>query len=407
MNIFKLINTFLRGSTLLSRVMLFLIMAKYLEPNQVGLFGLVLASIYLSVYAVGLEFYIYSTRELLRYSKSNWGHFLKSQCLLHIILYLLTFPLLLTLFIFNFLPWNLIASFFLILFLEHITTELVRLLIALNKQIKSSIILFFKSGFWCIVISILIIFFSEFRTLEYVLLSWIFSLIIALVGAFVFLYQIKIGGWYKRFKYQWIVKGLKIAIPLLISTLVIRAIFTIDRYWIEILLGPEILGVYVLFIGFATSIMSFMDAGVFSFSYPNLVKSYNLKNVKDFNNEAKLLKKNTIILSFFSAIVALLIIKPILLFINKPIYFENIYIFYWLLTIMIIHILSMVPHYILYAKRYDKVIIKSHLFAFIIFLISSWFFLDFYPNYSVLIGLVLSFSFILIYKVLSVIKNNL
>ena len=71
MNISKLINIFLRGSTLLSRVILFLFIAKYLEPNQVGLFGLVLASIYLSVYAVGLEFYVYSTRELLRYNKSN------------------------------------------------------------------------------------------------------------------------------------------------------------------------------------------------------------------------------------------------------------------------------------------------------------------------------------------------
>ena len=89
MNISKLINIFLRGSTLLSRVILFLFIAKYLEPNQVGLFGLVLASIYLSVYAVGLEFYVYSTRELLRYNKSNWGHFLKSQCVLHVILYLL------------------------------------------------------------------------------------------------------------------------------------------------------------------------------------------------------------------------------------------------------------------------------------------------------------------------------
>ena len=210
MNISKFINIFLRGSTLLSRVILFLFMAKYLEPNQVGLFGLVLASIYLSVYAVGLEFYVYSTRELLRYNKSNpvavgagtSGHFLKSQCVLHIILYFLTFPLLLTLFIFKFLPWNFVVLFFLILFLEHITTELVRLLITLNKQISSSIVLFFKSGFWCIVISILIIFVKEFRTLEYILLSWIFSLVTALFVALVFLYKIKIGGWYKRFKYQ-------------------------------------------------------------------------------------------------------------------------------------------------------------------------------------------------------------
>ena len=400
MEIIKFINISLRGLTLLSRVFLFLFLAKYFEVEQVGLIGLIMASISLSVYAVGFDFYTFTTRELLRYNYSKWGTFLKSQCMLHIVLYFLMFPLLSILFIFKILPWSIFFLFFLILFLDHITVELSRLLITSNNQISSSIVIFFRSGFWCIVVSLLMIFLEEFREIEYILLSWVCSLVFSLVVGLIFLSKINIGGWSKSFNYKWIIKGLKIAIPLLISTLIIRTIFTIDRYWIEFLLGSEILGVYVLFIGFATSIITFMDAGVFSFSYPALVRSHNLKNKKKFNKEAQKLKKNTIILSLIAILVALIVIKPILNFVDKSIYNENIFIFYWLLVTILIYNLSMIPHYLLYAQRHDKTIVNSHFTALIIFVLSTFFISKVNPNFAVIFGLISSFSFILTYKIL-------
>ena len=105
MEIIKFINLSLRGLTLLSRVFLFLFLAKYFEVEQVGLIGLIMASISLSVYAVGFDFYTFTTRELLRYNHSKWGTFLKSQCMLHIVLYFLIFPLLSILFIFKILKY--------------------------------------------------------------------------------------------------------------------------------------------------------------------------------------------------------------------------------------------------------------------------------------------------------------
>jgi O-antigen/teichoic acid export membrane protein len=402
----KIINIFLRSLTLLSKVFLIFFLAKYFEPNQLGLFGLIMATIGFSVYAVGLDFYTYTTRELLKYNKKKWGHFLKSQCLLHFLLYLITFPLILTLFIFKIMPWNLVVLFFLILFFEHVTLELSRLLITLNNQINSSVVIFFRSGFWCVGISLLMFFFEKLRTIEYILLSWIFSLIIALIISLFFLNKINIGGWDKSLNYKWIKKGLNIAIPFLISTLIIRAIFTLDRYWIEFHLGSDILGVYVLFIGFVSSILTFMDAGVFSFSYPVLVKSFNLKNKKIFSKESQLLKKNTIIFSFLSLIIALIFIKPILQIIDRPIYLENIFIFYCLLLVIIIYILSMIPHYLLYAQRYDRIIINSHIITFIIFVSTTWFFSKIYIDYSVLLGLGISFTFLLIYKTFKVYSKN-
>ena len=219
MNLSQNINILLRGLTLLGKVFLFLFLAKYFEPNQVGLLGLIMVSIGFSIYVIGIEFYTYSTRELLKFPAIEWGCYLKSQLFLHIILYFFSFPILINLFIFKLLPWRFVIAFFLILFLEHITIELSRLLIAFNNQIKSSIVIFFKSGFWCIISLFIIIFFEKFRTIDHILLCWILSLLISLFFGLFFLYKKNIGNWKKKLKLKWILKGIKIAIPLFIITL--------------------------------------------------------------------------------------------------------------------------------------------------------------------------------------------
>jgi len=399
MNPHKFFNIFLRVCTLLGKLFFFLIIAKYYDPSKIGILGLIMATVVFSIYFVGLEFFTFSTRELLKIKVIKWGYYLKSQFLLHIILYFLSFPILISLFIFQLLPWEYVIFFFLILFFENIILELSRILITLNQQIQSSIITFFRSGLWCIVGSIVIIIFDELITLKVLLSIWFLCLLISLSMAFYFLLNKNIKNWRKDVDFNWILRGVKVAIPLLIASLVIRFIFTIDRYWIEYLTNTEILGVYVLFIGFVTSIMTVMDAGVFSFSYPNLIRFYNTNNTKKFNRESSHLKKNTIVVSLICIIGALIIIKPILLFIDKQIYYENISIFYSLLILMLIYVLSMIPHYLLYAQRHDKKIIHCHLIALLIFVVSTFIISKYNPYYAVIGGLNLSFLFILIYKI--------
>ena len=52
-------------------------------------------------------------------------------------------------------------------------------------------------------------------------------------------------------------KWVKICIPLLISTLILRAITTVDRLWLEQLEGLKVIAAYSLFIGLTNAIISF------------------------------------------------------------------------------------------------------------------------------------------------------
>ena len=90
--------------------------------------------------------------------------------------------------------------------------------------------------------------------------------------------------------------------------------------------------------------------------------------------------------------------------IGNPIYSENQNIFWFLLASTIAYIVSMIPHYALYAKGINKHIVISHVLGFIVFLISVSAISYFETMSAVPIALIFSFLFILIYKLFFLIK---
>ncbi|MDC4293270.1 hypothetical protein NQ625_14950, partial [Acinetobacter baumannii] len=90
-----LINLSIKALTLLGKFILIFYIAKYLPPQEVGIYGLLVVLVSYSLYAVGFDFYTFSTRELLHKEKEKWGGFLKTQGYLILFAYLLFLPLIL------------------------------------------------------------------------------------------------------------------------------------------------------------------------------------------------------------------------------------------------------------------------------------------------------------------------
>lgn len=53
----RLLNLVLRGTTLVSKFALLFVLAKFLEPLEVGLYGLFSATIFYCLMALGFDFY--------------------------------------------------------------------------------------------------------------------------------------------------------------------------------------------------------------------------------------------------------------------------------------------------------------------------------------------------------------
>lgn len=104
----KIANLGLRGSTLIAKFMLLFVLAYYLEPIDVALYGLISVTIFYGLYFLGFDFYTYSTREILGSSHQHWARLLRDQAVFFGLTYCIVLPFFLLLFLLDYClgPWR-------------------------------------------------------------------------------------------------------------------------------------------------------------------------------------------------------------------------------------------------------------------------------------------------------------
>lgn len=381
-----------------SRFIFIFFLAKYLSPADLGVYGLVAASVLYALFFVGIDFYTFTTRELPKYEKAKWGGLLKNQALLSILLYVALLPFLAMIFVFNFIPWNLAVWFFPLILLEYFCQEFTRFFVAASEQIAASLVMFLRQGLWVLVLVPLMMNIGEYRNLDSLFFLWTISCIVAIAFASLKLHRMKLGGWYAGIDRKWIRAGIRVAFPLLVSTIFLRAIFTVDRYWVQKLGGLEVLGAYVLFMALANSFLVALDAMVMSYAYPKLISGYAQSNPKFFKSQIKEMLYFSLLISAGFVLGSFLLLPAALIWIGEDVYLDNIQLFYWLMGAIILSGLSLIPHFALYAQRKDKFIIRSNIMAFCVFCFSTFIVSRYYPTEAVPVGFLLSQFFVLFYK---------
>lgn len=395
----RLLNIGLHGATLGTRFLFIFFLAKYLDPASIGYYGLFTATVGYSLYFVGLDFYTYVTREILKTPNDQRGSLLKGQAALSGVLYFLFTPIAFALLLqYSGWPEYLFLWFLPILLLEHFNQEMSRLLIALSEQITASMILFIRQGSWALAIVALMAWVPSSRQLQAVMALWAAAGVAAALLAIWKIRKLRMGGWRSALDWNWIKKGIAVSTAFLSATLALRGVQTFDRYWLEALGGIEIVGVYVLFFGVASTLLTFLDAGVFAFTYPALIKHHQAQENGIARSKVNQMLGFTVLLSTGFSVVSWLLLPYLLLWIENSVYLNSINIYPWLLAAMIINAIGMVPHYALYARGYDKPIIKSHIAALVAFLLVTWLLSERLSVLAVPIGLNFSFAVILAWK---------
>ncbi|MBS7691513.1 hypothetical protein I0E98_18065 [Pseudomonas lalucatii] len=205
----KIINISLRGGTLVSKFLLIFFLARFLEPAEVGLYGLLMASVGYAIYWVGFDFYTFSSREIIGAERKLWGSMLKDQAVFFLFMYVLLLPLLMLVFIKGLMPWYLAPWFFLLLILEHLGQELNRLLVAISEPLLASFVLFLRSGAWVCVVLPLMWLDPELRKLEAVLAAWSVGVGVACCLGFIRVVHLRLEGWLTAIDWHWVWKGVK------------------------------------------------------------------------------------------------------------------------------------------------------------------------------------------------------
>ncbi|MCK5354868.1 MAG: hypothetical protein KAJ63_07085 [Methyloprofundus sp.] len=389
--IYRLFNLFLRGGGMIGKFLLIFFLARILQPEELGLFGLLTATANYSLYFLGLDFYTYSNRAMLHVKQESWPGMLRDQTALFICSYIVVFPLLSLLFVFELLPEIYLYVFYILVTVEHLSQELNRLLIIMGKPLAAGICVFIRSGAWCY--ALVAAYFGGFILVDLSIVLWLWvaaDCLVILAGVWL-LRKLLWGDFFiSSIDWSWIYQGLKVAALFFVGTIAIRGIFTLDRYFVEVISGSKILGVYTLYMGICFSLIGFIDAAVFSFRYPKLVSLYSSNQRGKFKASCRSFARQTLLAVTVLTVIIGLLITPILELLGKPIYLEHLPVFFVLLAASALFTISHIPQIILYAMKRDYSIVNANIDGFFIFILFSMILAPMYKVYGIAGALLLA-----------------
>lgn len=355
-----------------SRFLLIFVLAILLEPAELGLFGLMLATVSFSILVIGADYYIYSQRELLARPPEQWSFVIQHQIKAQVILYGVLLPLQLLIFLFGFLDWQYAAWYFVLLITEHIAQEINRLLVAMHKQLIASWVLFIRWGSWVFVIVPVMYFSPEMRNLQALYMAWLVGGLFAILVGITAIHKV-LPNWQKSATdIKWLNQGFKVGGLFLLSTLCFKGLLTFDRYVVEALSSTEILGVYVFYIGLVVGAYAVLDPAVFSFVYPRMLQSYQMQDKQNYQKAYKELVILTVSISVALAIFIWGVAPYIINWVDRPIYTEYLGDFSTLILVGFVFSVGYIPHYALYAMKGDKWIVLAHISSLMVFFFMLW-----------------------------------
>ena len=384
--------------TLVMRFLFIFFFAKLVAPETLAQYGIFTVSIGYMLYLVGLDFHTFATREILQSDFDHRGKMIKGQLALAIAMFLLICPLALAFFKNQDWAGYMIIWFYPLLVLELLNQEISRLLVVLSEQLAASALTFIRQGSWPILAVLVMQYEEGARNLNTVMALWTATGIVAALLGLLKLGSLNISGWHLPIDWKWIKKGVSVSLAFLLATMALRGLQTFDRYAIESWGEVNSLAAYVLLIGVASTLSLFLDAGLFSFSYPQLITLNNNNERRTARKAVEILLLQTVALctSFFA--VSMLALPYLLDWIDNPVYKSEAHIYPWLLAAIALNGISMVPHYALYAMRKDKPIIYSQVMGFLVFLCYTFFSSGSFSVYTVIYGLIFGYSVIGVWK---------
>ena len=360
-------NLGIREATLIGKFLLVYFLADQLTVEQNGVWGIFTTSIALSLYVVGLDFYTYSSRRILDFKEEDRSPMLRDQLVFYFISYLVLFPILGLLFVFNVIDIKFAIFFYAILIFEHLAQEAYRTFVVFSKPIIANIILFLRTGSWAYLILILwTAGVDELKSLRWLYLFWMCGGIAALAVSLYFLAKFK----FKSVKHipidwKWIKQGIKVSLLFFIGTVGYKIIEFADRYFIDYYHTKEEVGVYTFYANMCNIVETFVHTAVIIIFSPRLIETFHKSNY-DYRKTLAQFAKQVVIYTIIIGVALAILIIPLLKSLENDEYIRDYNAFVVLVLSKMVLNFSLIFHYILYVRKNDFPIIKATIIACVI-----------------------------------------
>lgn len=361
----KLISILLRGGGVLGKFLLTIIITKNISLEFQGAYSIMITNVALLIMFLGWDLYIYTNRQIVKDNNSLVFVF-KNSLVFYACSYVALIPISLVLVYYNLVQKELLLIFFCLVVLEHLSQELFRIYIALEKVVFANILFFLRSGLWSW--ALVLYFYLGNGTMDSlfgILLVWSISSLIAVILGIVYLPNIK-TFFDTPLKAKWIVKGIKVGSFMFIATILLKFIEYSDRYLIDFFLGKKELGVYSFYFQIANIINVIIFTLYISFLYPRIMNSVYQKDIFALNKCKKEIYKSTFTIVGLVLLTILFFLPYTLDIMGRPELNENKEVLYLLVLSTLFFNFSFGSHFVLIAEEREKLIIKTTLITFVV-----------------------------------------
>jgi len=357
-------NLALRGLTLGSKFILMLFIARYLTPEELGIYGLVAVTIGIAIYFLGMDFYVFNTREILAKETVDQTVFIRDQLAFHAVVYVFVLPLLLVVFMAGFISWKYVGWFYLLLVLEHLSQEAHRLFLTLSRPIVANVILFLRSGAWVYAVIAMAFVEPETRSLAFIWSGWIVGVSASLI---VSVYYLRAMDWRQCLttpvNWPWIKSGVRNSLIFFSATISMVSVQFVDRFFIQHYLGEAMVGVYTFYANIANVVQTFVFTGIIAILYPKIVSAYQDGRMEEYRVHMRKMGFGAVGGALLLSACAAIGIAPILHIVNKPIYGDYLPVFWIMLASITTMVIGSIPYYGLFVRRGDRYILTSTIIA--------------------------------------------
>jgi O-antigen/teichoic acid export membrane protein len=397
--VIKLLNILLRSFGLIVRFGFLLFLAKELSAEDFSAIALIFSGVgYFSI-ILGFELHNKYNKEIATSSNGIRYGLISESLSVYLLLCMLVAPIL-----------TMLSSFFVSgkvdLFLiyialccDYISVEFSRILNHIGRQISSSIVIFVKSGLWCILLLLDRLVLGAELSIERIMVFWITcSCASCLLGCISIAlnsedFKVKV-----KFNLTFLSKRLKEASVMFGVSLTYQAFFFFDKLFIGLCDDPKLLAQYIIYMTSATSLLTVIDAGIVSFYAPKILVATHQKNIELLLATLKeVVKKITFIMLFTAPVLMFFIIKYAEIYgghanqeygILVTIYFS-----------VIIFGFGTVAHMVLYGLDQELEILKIQVYSSLIFALSSGCSIILKTPIGVPISMLISFVFMIAMKI--------
>ena len=351
-------NVSLRGVTLASKLALTLAVARLLGPEDLGLFGLAVSAVALSIFALGFEYHYFTIRTLIALGPADRAAMIRDQVVLHLLTLLAALPIALWLALnpqLGVLPARVIGWCLVLVPVELLANELGIVLVALERPVLSNVVLFLRSAGWVyIVVPLIAVRDERAHALDWLFGAWWIGAAVSIAFAG---YALRDLDWSIAFprKVDWLRlrHGLRVAMPFIVTSGASLSMLFLDRFFIEHNLGLAAVGVYTFFASLTTGMHTLIYSGVSLLRMPRLVVAHRREAPDQFSRELKVMLGLTLGAVGAIALALAVLIQPLLALVGRGVYAASLPVFYVLLTAAACRATADVPIYALYARHRD------------------------------------------------------